>query len=83
MTIKKPMKVKTAASAAPAAAGGAGGKAAISNRFKLNVPEEAPKKATLSGPAVTAAFITALVAIGVAGLLTFTLWKHWEFLMPV
>jgi len=85
MTIKKPMKVKPSGASKPAAEGdkpASTGGAAIANRFKLDVPAE-PPKASASGPAVTAAFIAALLSLGVAGFLTYLMWKHWEFLMPV
>lgn len=76
MTIKKPMKVTTVKKPGAAAPGGA----AISDRFKLDAPP--PRKAAVSGPATKAAVIAALLALAVAGTLTFVLWKHWEFLMP-
>ena len=57
---------------------GASGGATIADRFKLDAP--APKPAATKGG--TAAFICALIALGVAGVLTYMLWKHWEFLMP-
>ena len=77
MTIKKPMKAPAAAPAvAPAASGGA----TIANRFKLDLTE--PDKKPEAGKATTCAAVAGLIALGVAGLLTFILWKHWEFLMP-
>ena len=76
MTIKKPMKVQK-----PAAGGSSGG-AAIASRLRLDNDEGAKKKAAPGGPAVTSAFIAAMLALVAAGVLTYMLWKHWEFLMP-
>lgn len=80
MTIKKPMK--TTAKPMKAAAPAAGGGAAISNRFKLDMSEPAKKPAAVSGPAATAAGIAGIVALIVAGILTYILYQHWDFLMP-
>lgn len=74
MKIKKTAKTTMKAPAAP-------GGATIADRFKLDDDFGAKK----TGPApksTAAAFFTALVALGVAGVLTFMLYKHWEFLMP-
>ena len=80
MTIKKPMK--TAATAADAAAPAAGG-ATIANRFKLDMTEPAAKKpAAGSSTATTVAGIAGIVALIVAGILTYIIYQHWEFLMP-
>ena len=73
MTIKKPMK-SAASPAAPATTGGA----TIADRFKLDAPPPPPK--TSGG--TKAAFIAGLLALAVAGILTYMLYKHWEFLMP-
>ena len=74
MTIKKPMRPKNAA---PGPTAGAPGGATIADRFKLDAPvqKQAPKGST-------AVFICALIALGVVGVLTYMLWKHWECLMP-
>ena len=74
MTIKKPMRPKNAA---PGPNAGMPGGATIADRFKLDAPvqKQAPK-------GTTAVFICALIALGVAGVLAYMLWKHWEFLMP-
>ena len=78
MTIKKPMKAPaTASDAAVPAAGGA----TIADRFKLDMTEPA-KKPAAGGPASTIAAIAGLLALAVAGILTYILWQHWEFLMP-
>ena len=78
MTIKKPMKAPAPASdAAVPAAGGA----TIADRFKLDMTEPA-KKPAAGGPASTIAAIAGLLALAVAGILTYILWQHWEFLMP-
>ena len=76
------MKIKKKVPAGIAAAPSAGG-AAIADRFKLDLtnPNEV-KAATVSKNATTAAFIAGLIALGVAGLLTFILYQHWSFLMP-
>ena len=78
MTIKKPMKAPVPASdaAAPAAGG-----ATIADRFKLDMTEPA-KKPAAGGPASTIAAVAGLLALAVAGILTYILWQHWEFLMP-
>lgn len=74
MTIKKPMRPKNAA---PGPNAGMPGGATIADRFKLDAPvqKQAPN-------GTTAVFICALIALGVVGVLTYMLWKHWEFLMP-
>ena len=78
MTIKKPMKAPAPASdvAAPAAGG-----ATIADRFKLDMTEPA-KQPAVGGPASTIAAVAGLLALAVAGILTYILWQHWEFLMP-
>ena len=78
MTIKKPMK--TAATAADAAAPAAGG-ATIANRFKLDMNEPTKKSANASA-STTVAGVAGLIALIVAGILTYILYQHWEFLMP-
>ena len=78
MTIKKPMKA--AAPAADAAASAAGG-ATIANRFKLDMTEP-EKKPAASSTATTVAGVAGLIALIVAGILTYILYQHWEFLMP-
>ena len=78
MTIKKPMK---APAPAPDAAAPATGGATIADRFKLDMTEPA-KKPAAGGPASTLAAVAGLLALAVAGILTYILWQHWEFLMP-
>ena len=79
MTIKKPMKAPAPASdAAVPAAGGA----TIADRFKLDVTDPAAKKPTGNSTATTVAGIAGLVALIIAGILTYILYQHWEFLMP-
>ena len=77
MTIKKPMKSSATASATAPAAGGA----TIANRFKLDMTEP-EKKPAAGGTAATVAGVAGLVAVAVAGILTYILWQHWDFLMP-
>ena len=79
MTIKKPMKVAAPAQPARAPAPGAG--ATIADRFKLDMTEP-EKKPTVSSTASTVAAVAGLLALVVAGILTYILWQHWEFLMP-
>ena len=79
MTIKKPMKAPVAAD--PAAAPAAGG-ATIADRFKLDMSDEGMKKLAAGGKATTFAAMAGLIALAVAGILTYILWQHWEFLMP-
>ena len=78
MTIKKPMKA--AAPAADTAATAAGG-ATIADRFKLDMTEP-EKKPAASSTATTVAGVAGLIALIVAGILTYILYQHWEFLMP-
>lgn len=78
MTIKKPMKVAAPASTAGAPAPGG---ATIANRFKLDMTEP-EKKPTVSSTASTVAGIAGLIALILAGILTYILYQHWEFLMP-
>jgi len=86
MTIKKPMKLKsvaetqtpaeTATTDLPAAGG-----ATIADRFKLDMPDPNAEKPK-AGVGATIALVAALAGLAAAGFLVFTLWKHWEFLMP-
>ena len=57
------------------------GGAAIADRLRLDVPDAKSKK-DASGPADTAASIAGLIAMVVVGVLAYTLWQHWQFLMP-
>jgi len=58
--------------------------ATIADRFKLDAPDPAAAKgATSSKKATQFALTAALVALAVAGLLTFILYQHWEFLKDV
>ena len=72
MTIKK-----NRAAAAPASASAGG--AVIADRLRLD--STAPVASAGAGKATTCAVVFALVAVAVSGLLTFTLWQHWDFLM--
>ena len=74
MTIKKPMKP------APAGVTTVGG-ATISDRFKLDLTEP-EKKTYVNGPETTVAAVAGGIALIVAGILTYMLYQHWEFLMP-
>ena len=77
MTIKKPIKPTAAEpTAAPVSTGGA----TIADRFKLDIPQDGAKKGGPAGAAATIAAIVGLVALGVAGVLTFIIYQHWEFL---
>lgn len=73
MTIKKPTQTAAAAEPAPVTGG-----ATIADRFKLDVPDPNAKKSGGKGSAVTLA--AAIAALAVAGVLTFILFQHWEFL---
>ena len=75
MTIKKS---NNGAVAAGASAGGA----AIADRFKL-APTAPSATATVSKKSAMWALIAALVATAASAILTYTLYKHWDFLMPV
>ena len=78
MTIKKPMKVATSAGAATPSAGGA----TIANRLKLDMPDPGAKKSAPAGVATKCAATAGCLALIVAGILTFILYQHWDFLMP-
>lgn len=78
MTIKKPMKVMKPAGA-PAASPSGG--ATIADRFKLDMPDPDAQK-PVAGKATTCAVVAGFLALVVAGVLTYVLWQHWEFLMP-
>lgn len=78
MTIKKPRKAPEAAEAPAAPA--AGGGATIADRFKLDMPEKPVQPKTGGGVSALVALIAGLLALGVAGILTFIIYQHWEFL---
>ena len=74
MTIKKN---NPAAAAAPAPGG-----ATITDRFKLNAPAASDSGAgVVSKPATFVALLAGLIALHVAVLLTYMLFRHWEFLV--
>ena len=74
MTIKKTVKTTRPTVAATA------GNGAVADRFRLDAPDPSAKPATST--ATTVAGIAGLIALVVVGILTFVLYKHWEFLMP-
>ena len=78
MTIKKiktaPKPAEPSADAAPA------GGAAIADRFKLDLQDPSEKKSSSGGVAATIAAVAGFVALGIAGILTFIIYQHWEFL---
>lgn len=74
MKIKKPTTVQAPAAPAP-------GGATIADRFKLDATPAAPVR-TVNKTASMIALIAAIVALGISGMLTFTLYQHWQFLMP-
>lgn len=75
MTIKKTMKAPEMEPVAPLPTGGA----TIADRFKLDMPDPNAKKPAGAGAVITV--VAALIALGVAGFLTFVLYQHWDFLM--
>ena len=79
MTIKKPLS-KPAADAPETGASPAAGGAAIADRFKLDLQDPAAKKGSSGGVAATIAAIAGFAALIVAGVLTFIIYQHWEFL---
>ena len=54
------------------------GGAAIADRLKLNLDPNA-KKAS-AGKGTTVAAVVGLIALAVAGVLTFIMYQHWQFL---
>ena len=74
MTIKKPMK--TAATAQPVQAGGA----TIASRLQLDT-SDAGKSSVSDEKASTVAVIVGAVALAIAGVLTYVLYQHWDFLI--
>lgn len=80
MTIKK-LKTVPLKPAEPAADAAPAGGAAIADRFKLDLQDPSEKKASSSGGvAGTIAAVAGFIALGVAGILTFVIYQHWEFL---
>ena len=73
MTIKKP----TPSFAEPTMTSVAGG-ATIGNPLKLDTPDPGDKKA--SGAGTTIAVVAGLLALAVAGVLTFIIYQHWQYL---
>ena len=74
MTIKKPTP---SAPAEPTMAPATGG-ATIADRFKLDMPDPNARKA--SGAGTTMAVVAGLLALAVAGVLTFIIYQHWQYL---
>ena len=79
MTIKKPMKAPKLA-AEPAEAAPTGGSAVLADRFKLDLQDPNAKRGSSGGAAATVAAVAGLIALAVAGILTFVIYQHWEAL---
>ena len=83
MTVKKTISLKRPSAVAKAdgesAAAAPSGGATIADRFKLDATEPAKRPAG-AGVGTKVAVAAALVALAVAGILTYTLYDHWEFL---
>lgn len=73
MKIKKPISAQ---------APGAGSNGAVADRFRLDPIETPAAKGATSKKAATYALVFGLIALAATAILTFTLYKHWEFLMP-
>ena len=58
------------------------GGAAISERLKLDDASSRPVGNMVGKKGATCALIFGCIALAVAGILTYTLYKHWEYLMP-
>ena len=56
-----------------------GSGATIADRFKLDMPD--PKAKAPEGKGTLYAVVAGGLALIVAGILTYTLYQHWEFLM--
>ena len=77
MKIKKPLPNQGAP------AGATTGGATIADRFKLE-PTTPQKKdvATVGKKGTLWALLAGVASLAVAGILTFLLYQHWEYLMP-
>ena len=71
MTLKKPMMEAAAGSAVS-------GGATIADRFKLDVPDPNAKKPAGTGTILVV--VAGFLALAVAGILTFVLYTHLDFL---
>ena len=86
MTIKKTISVKrptVAAEPQSPAAGGAevhSAAAAVADRYRLDASDAPKKKGGGGGAGTTAAVVAGVIALVVAGILTFVMYQHWEFL---
>lgn len=55
------------------------GGATIADRFKLDIPDPNAKKVS-AGKGSMVAVVAGLLALAVAGVLTFVIYQHWQFL---
>lgn len=76
MTIKKNLSAPAPEAPAAAPAGGA----TIADRFKLDLADPSAAKQSRAGASTVIAVVAAVAALAVAGILTFTLYQHWEAL---
>ncbi len=76
------MKIKKPFPNQGAPAGATTGGATIADRFKLE--PTTPQKAgpTIGKKGTLWALLAGVASLAVAGILTFVLYQHWEFLMP-
>ena len=78
MTIKKPTKTVAAEPATAATVAPVGG-ATIADRFRLDTPDPNAKKAS-AGVGTMCVVIAGVLALAAAGILTFIIYQHWQFL---
>ncbi len=76
------MKIKKPLPGAGASAGATPGGATIADRFKLEPTTPQKDVATVGKKGTLWALLAGVAALAVAGILTFVLYQHWEFLMP-
>ena len=58
------------------------GGVSIADRLRLDPVDPATVRKSGGGKAAACAGVAGLIALAAAGILTYILWQHWEFLMP-
>jgi uncharacterized protein involved in exopolysaccharide biosynthesis len=76
------MKIKKPLPSQGAPAGATTGGATIADRFKLEPTTPQKDVATVGKKGTLWALLAGVASLAVAGILTFLLYQHWEYLMP-